>query len=174
MRIYIIGYMASGKSKLGRDLAASMGYNFFDLDELFEERYHISVPDFFEKYDEPGFRRIEHELLRETADIDRGVIATGGGTPCFFDNMRFILDHGLSVYLYWDASELAKRLILLRRKRPLLKNIPGPDIEDFVLNHIREREVYYKQAAYIFDVQKGDPADLSTWVKSQLNFPRIS
>ena len=91
MRIYLIGYMASGKSNLGQILAEKLDYSFVDLDYLFEERFRISVFDFFEKYDEDGFRKIEKSLLQETTGWDDVVVATGGGTPCFFDNMRVIL-----------------------------------------------------------------------------------
>ena len=90
MRIYLIGYMASGKSNLGQLLAEKLGYSFIDLDYLFEERFRISVLDFFEKYDEDGFRKIERSILHETLEQDDVVISTGGGTPCFFDNMHFI------------------------------------------------------------------------------------
>ena len=90
MRIYLVGYMASGKSNLGQILAEKLGYAFVDLDYLFEERFRIRVLDFFEKYDEKGFRTIEQSLLHETTGWDNMVIATGGGTPCFFDNMDVI------------------------------------------------------------------------------------
>lgn len=175
MRIYLIGYMASGKSKLGQDLSVSLGFDFLDLDEMFEERYHISILDFFEKYDEQSFRGIERELLHETAGSERVVIATGGGTPCFYDNMSFILNHGLSVYLYWEAECLSERLIQVRRKRPLIKDLTGPaGMVTFIQKHLKEREVYYKQAGYIFDAQNGNYSDLTAWIKSELNFPVFS
>jgi len=90
VRVYLIGYMGSGKSRTGGEVAAKMDWRFTDMDDLFEEKYRISVLDFFEKYDENSFRNIERKLLHETILEDNMIIATGGGTPCFFDNMDFI------------------------------------------------------------------------------------
>ena len=154
MRIYLIGYMASGKSNLGQLVAERMGYAFTDTDYLFEERFRISVYDFFEKYDEEGFRKIERSLLTETASCDNTVISTGGGTPCYFDNMQVILDSGLSVYLRWDVKPLAERLRQVRRKRPLLKDVPSGELEQWVESHLREREKFYNRANLIVDAER--------------------
>jgi shikimate kinase len=146
MRIYLVGYMASGKSNLGRQLAEKLGYGFIDIDYLFEERFRISVLDFFEKYDETAFRRIEQTLLHETINMENTVIATGGGTPCFFDNMDFITSAGVSIYLRWDSPDLVSRLKLVKRKRPLLKNINPEVLGETVNTHLAERENYYRRA----------------------------
>src|ERR1039457_4700587 len=98
MRVYLIGYMGSGKSRTGSEVASLLNWQFTDLDDLFEERYKISVLDFFEKYDEASFRNIERNLLHDTIDNDNIIISTGGGTACSFDNMDFINLHGTSVY----------------------------------------------------------------------------
>jgi shikimate kinase len=149
MRIYLVGYMASGKSNLGRQLAGKMGYEFVDTDYLFEERFRISVVDFFEKYDEGAFRKIEQSLLHETAGMDDTVISTGGGTPCFFDNMDFIKRSGISVYIWWDSRDLADRLLKVKRKRPLLKDIAPDLIGQTVDQHLEERAFYYEKADII-------------------------
>ena len=157
MRIYLIGYMASGKSNLGRILAGKLGYRFIDLDWLFEERYRISVLDFFEKYDESVFRKIERLLLHETIDLEDVVISTGGGTPCFYDNMDFIKQAGLSVYLLWDVPALVSRLKMVKRKRPLLKDIPPAELEEKVSAQLAQRRFFYDQADI---VMKGDNINL--------------
>ncbi len=146
MRIYLIGYMASGKSNLGKLLAEKLGYKFLDLDYLFEERYRISVLDFFEKYDEDIFRKIEHALLWETIDYEDIVISTGGGTPCFFDNMEFIRKNGISIYLRWEVRSLVYRLKMVKRQRPLLKDIAPAELEGKVSAHLADRMIYYNQA----------------------------
>ena len=160
MRIYLIGYMASGKSNLGQLLASAMGYVFVDLDYLFEERYRISVLDFFEKYDEESFRKIEQQLLHETISMENTVISTGGGTPCFYDNMDFIKSAGISVYLHWELDPLVVRLRNVRIKRPLLKNITPGELESKVKAHIGERETYYLRADYIFEAEKEEMGEL--------------
>jgi shikimate kinase len=156
MRIYLIGYMASGKSNLGQLLAIRLGYEFVDLDYLFEERFRITVLDFFEKYDENGFRRIEQSLLHESAGWENTVISTGGGTPCFFNNMEVIRRSGISVYLRWEIEPLMVRLHQAKRKRPLLKNIPVEDMDSHVREQLQERETYYMQADIIANGQDPD------------------
>jgi len=151
MRVYLIGYMASGKSWLGKELAASTGYDFIDLDMLFESRFRISILDFFAKYGEPLFRKFERQLLQESSGIEHGIVSTGGGTPCYFDNMDFILSSGTSIYLRMTVEELVKRMSSVKKKRPLLKNIPPEEITDFVKDQLAEREPYYMRAKHIFD-----------------------
>ena len=91
MKYYLVGYMYSGKTTFGRRLAASKGMDFLDLDRAFEERYHYTVPRFFATFGETAFRKLETQMLRDTARLDNVVIATGGGTPCHSGNMDFIL-----------------------------------------------------------------------------------
>ncbi len=167
MRIYLVGYMASGKSRLGQDLAAGLEYEFLDLDDIFEERFHISILDFFDKYGETHFRQIEQRLLFETVSLKNTVIATGGGTPCFLDNMSFIRDHGLSVYLYWPAEALAERLIQVRKKRPLIKNLAPGEMDEFIQKHLKEREVFYRQADILFDMKQKDLFSLINRIRIQ-------
>ncbi len=164
MRIYLIGYMASGKSNLGQLLAEKLGYSFIDLDYLFEERFRISVLDFFEKYDEDGFRKIERSILHETLEQDDVVISTGGGTPCFFDNMHFIKESGLSVYLHWEIPTLVSRLRQVKRKRPLLKDVPPGELEDTVRTHLEHRAFYYNQADYTIDTENLDMDAILRWI----------
>ena len=168
MRIYIIGYMASGKSNLGRALANRLGFDFVDLDFLFEERFRISVLDFFAKYDESAFRRIERTLLHETLERDNLVISTGGGTPCFFDNMDVIEKAGLSVYLKMDAATLVARLGSVRRKRPLLKDIPPSGLPDKVQKQLAAREPFYARASLVVDGAAVSMDDLADRVRSML------
>jgi shikimate kinase len=154
MRIYFIGYMASGKSCLGQKAATSLGYSFADLDALFEERFRISVSDFFEKYGEDRFRKIEQELLYSTLQLENTLISTGGGTPCFFDNMDLISRSGISVYLQWTPDTLSGRLSQIKMKRPLLKDLTRPQLEQKVKKQLTEREHWYKRADIIFEPEK--------------------
>ena len=151
MKIYLIGYMGSGKSRFGRKLANRLGYDFIDLDDLFEERYKISIFDFFNKYDESDFRKVEHELLEETLLLERIVISTGGGTPCFFDNMKKIREHGTSIYMKLEPEMLIARLKTVKKKRPLLQKKSLPEIELFVREQLRQREYFYQQADFTID-----------------------
>jgi shikimate kinase len=142
--------MGSGKSGLGKKLAGMLGFDFADLDEMFEERYRISVFDFFEKYGEEYFRKMERDLLLETTEMVNTVISTGGGTPCFQDNMEVIRKSGSSVYLKYSAAELTERLKHIKRQRPLLRDIDPAGLGDWISGHLEEREKFYLQADYIF------------------------
>lgn len=151
MRVYLIGYMAAGKSRLGRDLADYTGLAFTDLDDVFEERFRISIVDFFAKYNEDTFRKLEREILHESAELEDCIIATGGGTPCFFDNMQFIKQHGTSLYIRMNSGRLSARLKTIRRKRPLLSDLPPDDLEPFIQQQLQDREHFYLQADYILE-----------------------
>ena len=165
MKIYLVGYMASGKSKLGKELSGMTGFKFVDLDELFEERYRIGIVDFFDKYGDPAFRQIEHKLLLETEFLDDTIIATGGGTPCSEENIRFIKKYGVSIYIRMDVTDLAIRLKSVKRKRPLLKNVPVEELEQFIRNQLEEREPYYLQADHIFAGLVDDLEPLADLIK---------
>jgi len=166
MRIYLIGYMASGKSNLGKLLSEKLGYSFLDLDDLFEERFRISVFDFFEKYNEHEFRKIEEMLLLETVDHDDVVISTGGGTPCFFENMQFIRNAGISIYLQWKIPALVNRLRKVKRKRPLLSDIPADELEERVMKQLAQRDLYYNQANLTIDAENLKLDSLLLWIHS--------
>jgi shikimate kinase len=165
MKIYLIGYMASGKSKLGKELSGLTGLSFVDLDKVFEERYRIGIVDFFDKYGDPAFRQIEHKLLLETESLDNTIIATGGGTPCSEENIRFIKSHGISIYIRMNAADLVTRLKSVKRKRPLLKNVPMENLEQFIRNQLEEREPYYLQADHIIPGLVDNPEALSDLIK---------
>jgi shikimate kinase len=143
--------MASGKSWLGKELSLATGLNLIDTDELFEERYRITILDFFNKYGEDLFRTFEQEILKETASLENTIISTGGGVPCFFDNMDFILASGQSIYLRMQAHELVTRIKGIKKKRPLLKDIDPANMESVITNKLKEREPYYLRANYLFD-----------------------
>jgi len=153
--------MGSGKSALGRQLSILLDAGFLDLDEEFEERYHIRIYDFFEKYGEENFRKIERELLLETARLENFIISTGGGTPCFYNNMDFIKENGISVYLRMTSGELADRLKSVRKKRPLIKNLPPDELEDWISSQLKIREKYYLKATHVFYPLTEDISELA-------------
>jgi shikimate kinase len=164
MKIYLVGYMASGKSKIGKELSETTGLSFYDLDEVFEEKYRIGILDFFDKYGELAFRQIEHHLLLETEFLDNIIIATGGGTPCTEENISFIKSHGVSIYIKMNVLDLVERLKSLKKKRPLLKDVPNENFEKFVRGQLEERDPYYLQADYILEGPLNDLKRLTSLV----------
>jgi shikimate kinase len=152
MRIFLIGFMGSGKSSIGKELAYKLGLFFIDLDSLIEEKTSNTVAEIFSKQGEEKFRKIEHQCLKETFKADNVVIATGGGAPCFHNNMQLINEHGISVYIKLNAGMLASRLMSDNGKRPLLKDHTTPeDFRKHISQLLETREPYYEKATFIIE-----------------------
>lgn len=149
MRIYIIGFMGSGKSGFGKKLAHKLSYNFLDLDTLIEEKADQTASDIFLKSGEEYFRKLEHSVLKETFKIEHYVISTGGGTPAFFDNMKQINKYGFSIFLKLNSSILYDRLVNSKKERPLMKNIEKKDLKEYIKEINQVRLNYYKMADLI-------------------------
>jgi len=149
MLIYLIGYMGSGKTTAGLKLAVKMGYTFADLDVMIENKYKITIEKFFEKYGEPTFRKIERETLIETFSFSNTVVATGGGTPCFSDNMELINKNGISVYLKMPDNALGQRLLNSKKKRPLLAGQTDDEIIVSIRNQLQVREPFYLKSCLV-------------------------
>ncbi|NVO18200.1 MAG: shikimate kinase [Bacteroidetes bacterium] len=165
MRIFIIGYMGSGKSTFGPKLAREMNIPFFDLDDEFEARYRINISGFFLKYGEFHFRDIEHKLLVELAKQEEFILATGGGTPCYLQNMEFMNSCGITVFLKVPLDVLVKRLNESPKKRPLLNSFSQNDFNKHVEDHLRQREFYYESAKLILSPLQIDPKDAALQIR---------
>jgi shikimate kinase len=149
--VFLIGYMASGKTTLGKHLAKSLGLQFIDMDTFIENRYRQTISEIFAAKGESGFREVERLVLHEIEGFENVVISTGGGLPCFFDNMDSMLQAGLTVYLQTGAHELASRLAIARQKRPLVKGKSREELEIYVAETLSHREPFYLRADIIFD-----------------------
>ena len=148
-RIFLIGYMGSGKTTVGKLLAARLGYNFIDMDTYIEEKQFKSVHQIFVELGEAKFRLLEQQCLHEIADFDHVIISTGGGAPCFFDNMKYMNEHGISIYLKLSPEQLAVRLgDSHSNKRPLLAEKKGEELLRFIREGLAMREPFYSQATF--------------------------
>lgn len=152
-RIFLIGYMGAGKTTVGKDLARRMGLSFIDLDCYIEGRYHKTVGQIFADKGEEAFRDIERRMLREVAMFEDVLISTGGGAPCFFDNMEFMNDAGTTVYLKVSVEELAKRLETCKTTRPVLKGRSGDELRAFIGESLEKRTPHYTKASIVFDAE---------------------
>ena len=148
-RIFLIGYMGSGKTTVGQLLATQLGYGFIDMDNHIEGKLFKSVSQIFTELGEDQFRLLEKQCLHEVAEFDHVVISTGGGVPCFFDNMEYMNKQGVTVYLKLSSADLAERLELSHaNKRPLLANRKGEELLHYISEALAKREPFYSQAAY--------------------------
>ena len=149
MTLFIIGYMASGKTTFGRALARRTGMRHIDLDFYIEQRFHSTVRDIFAQKGEAEFRRIEGAMLREVGEMTDVVISCGGGTPCFGDNMDYMNRNGLTVCLQADDDVIADRVIQGGNKRPLMAGKPREEIIETIHRHMEQRKPFYDRAAII-------------------------
>ena len=146
MRVILVGFPGCGKSSVGKKLAAKSGLRFVDLDEAFEEEYHITIPDFFQKYNETAFRSCERKVLINKLQEDDIVLSSGGGTPCFSDNMQLMKDSGIVVYIKMAPASLFDRLSHTKRPRPLVQNKTHEELQQYIDNTLPLREPVYQQA----------------------------
>ena len=161
--------MGAGKTTAARRLAQRLGWEVADTDDLFEAKYKISVCDFFNKYDEPLYRKLESEVLKETESLENVVISTGGGTACYFDNMDWMNQHGLTVFLRISQKAVVDRLVHAKRKRPLAEGKTEEELAAFVEQHYTERLPFYEQAQITV---KAEDLDLENLI--QLLFPFVT
>ena len=148
MRIYLIGYMGCGKSTLGRRLAKHLNLEFVDMDHYIEMRNHKSVPQIFAEEGEVEFRKKERKALEELSEFSNIVIATGGGAPCFFDNIDLMNNTGTTIYMNIDPAILADRLIHSKTERPLIKGKSQEELTVFIDEMLTKRRPFYSQAKH--------------------------
>lgn len=152
--IFLIGFMGCGKSTLGRALSAASGKQFIDLDNYIEQRFHSNIRDIFATRGEDGFRDLERRMLEEVSEFEDVIVACGGGTPCFFNNMERMNSTGLTIWLTATDDTLLRRLRLGRLRRPLIANMNDDELCAYISEALTKREPYYSQAASQFSGDK--------------------
>ncbi|GHT36238.1 shikimate kinase [Bacteroidia bacterium] len=164
-RIFLIGYMGAGKTTIGKQLAGQMNLIFIDLDHHIEARYHRTISELFAEKGEEAFRDIERRMLHEVSMFENVLISTGGGAPCFFDNMEFMNSVGETVYIKVSPPELVNRLDMVRQTRPVLSGRRGNELLTFVTESLEVRKPFYEQASIIFEAEAMlNDSDVSTLV----------
>lgn len=151
MRIFLTGYMASGKTTLGKAYAKACGLSFIDLDWYIEERMHSTIRDIFATRGEDGFRQLERKMLLEVAEFENVIVACGGGTPCFFDNMEFMNSCGVTVFLDTASEVLFRRLKQAAANRPLVAGKSDDELKQTIADGLEHRMPFYSQAAIRLD-----------------------
>lgn len=150
MNIFLIGFMGSGKSHWGKQWARQLGFTFVELDALIEAEAGKSIAQIFATEGEGVFREMESRLLKTCTSADC-IVATGGGTPCFFDNMNWMNAHGTTVYLQATPQLLTQRLVGEKEQRPLLHDVADTELEAFIAAKLAERAPFYQQAKAVLN-----------------------
>ena len=147
MRIFLIGFMGSGKTHWGKQLSERLQMPFYDLDEVIINSEKRSVADIFTESGEEYFRMKEKEVMENLVDDNLSLILScGGGTPCFFNNIEYMKKYGLVVWLNTDVDVVGKRLLKQRSHRPVLNGIRDEELRAFIIKKMNERRMYYEQA----------------------------
>jgi shikimate kinase len=147
-RLFLVGLMGSGKSHWGKKLGKKLKTGAYDLDYLVETNEEKTIAEIFAEDGEEYFRKSEAKILRWFAQKKSFVLSTGGGTPCFHDNMSWMNKHGLTIWLDEPMDVLVERLRPERSHRPLIKNLEGDQLREFLVAKREERVPFYSQAKY--------------------------
>lgn len=144
--------MGSGKTHWGKLLGEKLNLPFFDLDEQIIANEGKSVEEIFLEYGEEYFRLLEKDVLHIlTESHESFIMATGGGTPCFFNNIDYLKKNGLSIWINTSVDVLYNRLLVDSDKRPLIKNLTDIELRDFISKKFSDRKIFYQQAELIID-----------------------
>lgn len=158
--IYLIGYMGAGKSTMGRQLADNLQLNFIDLDRFIETSHGTSITDIFLDNGEVYFRRLEQRYLEKLTAYHHTVVACGGGTPCFHNNIELMRKTGLVIYIKQPVEVLYKRLVAQQMQRPLLMGMDEIQLKEFIQDNLSRREAYYNQAHITYEPEKNSLEEL--------------
>lgn len=168
MKIFLIGFMGSGKTTLGKYAAKHLGLGFMDLDQLIEANVGLSIPDMFREKSEQFFRETERDVLREVCDAEGDyLVSCGGGTPCWFDNMERMNKSGITIYLDISSARLTDRIRKSKSQRPLLQNVKG-DLQIHIHKLLLERTKFYSQARVMIPEEKANKKDILEIIRSLL------
>ncbi len=151
-KIFLIGFMGSGKTHWGRQLSKNLDLPFFDLDSVVVHTEKKSITEIFAQHGEEYFRYKEKEVLEElVSDHEKFIVSCGGGTPCFFNNISFMKKNGKVIWLNTSVDILKERLLKEKMSRPLIKAIGDAELKAYIIRKLSERRLYYEQADVIID-----------------------
>jgi shikimate kinase len=152
MKIFLIGFMGCGKTHWGKEISMKLKIPFFDLDAKIEESEGKKIEEIFEEKGEEYFRHLEKEVLYLISEShETFVMATGGGTPCFFNNIEYLKKHGTVIWINCSVDCLYKRLTLEKDRRPLIRKIPTEQLRSFIVKKFSNRKIFYQQANIILN-----------------------
>lgn len=169
MKIAIIGYMGSGKSSIGELLAKELNLSFIDLDKEIEEETGYTITETIFNKGELHFRKLERKKLEGVLEGDNFVLSTGGGTPCYYDNIELINNNTLSIYLQNSVKNLYTRLEESTKERPLIAHLEGESLKEYIGKHLFERNVFYDRATLVIQGGEKSKEEIVSEISSLIN-----
>ena len=169
MKFFLVGYMACGKSNIGRKLAHILKLDFIDMEEYIEEKINQTIYHFYKNQGEESYKELEYESLKELIETkDNFVLATSDITPCVFDAMELMKSKGTVIYLKIDSDILVERLKNAKKNRPQISDFEEAELEKFVRKQIEEREEQcYNKASIIIDANVVSADQIAMIIKYQ-------
>lgn len=163
--IALIGFMGSGKSTFGKLLSKHYNIKFIDLDKFITKKEKKTIPEIFNNYGEKKFRKLERKYLEKVVKKNNIILACGGGTPCFFNNIYLINKHFNTIYLKKNTEKIIQTLKKKPHKRPLISNLTENELSEFVYEKIKTREKYYLKAKRVFKFDEYILNDLINFIE---------
>ncbi|MBK7182295.1 MAG: shikimate kinase [Bacteroidetes bacterium] len=169
-KIFLVGYMGSGKSTAGKKLASKLNFDFVDMDKFIEAEYGMSIEEIFSKKGQSEFRAMEHNALKKLLTVSKNtVISCGGGTPCYYNNMELMNNNGITIYLKMSADSLANRLINAKDHRPLIDGKTHDELKKYITEHLEKREDFYHKAQFTVKGKDLNLDELASYVAKEVN-----
>ncbi len=160
--------MGSAKTTVGKLLYQKLEMNFIDSDHAIEKSEGKTIQKIFHEFGENYFRNLEYDFLK-SSNFKNSIISTGGGMPCFGENMKMLNEMGSTIYLYTEPFELARRLELSKKDRPLLKTLKGNELVKYIEQKLKERNFYYEQAKIQLDTTRFSPNEIVEKIIKMIN-----
>ena len=170
MVLFLVGFMGSGKSSVGRRIAAALGYDFVDTDKVIEESTGVTISEIFAYEGEEGFRSRERELLESLPASGNVIVATGGGMPCVGDNLELMQQRGKVIYFKLSPERLVARLGRGRARRPKIAGMNDEELLAYISTLLPQREVWYERADVVIDCNGANDDYLINHLKEYLNY----
>lgn len=168
MKIFLIGFMGSGKTFVGKQLAAQLDIGFFDTDDMLEKHVGLTIPDIFKQFGEQVFRQMEQQILQGTSHLEYCIISTGGGLPCFDGNMQWMNENGLTIYLKTTPELIFQRLAVSAATRPLIADYDQEQLKQFISEKMTERSVFYAHAHLVYEQTATSEAQITEELRDYL------
>jgi shikimate kinase len=169
MKITVIGYMAAGKSTIGEILAKKYNLPFIDLDKAIEKHTGYTITETIFNKGELYFRKLERQILEEVIQSEKFVLSSGGGTPCYYDNMELINRNSISIFLQNTVQNLYERLENSKAGRPLIAHLDGDALKEYVGKHLFERNVFYEKATLVINTANKMPDQITNEIMNVLD-----